>query len=297
MSRVQRMAEWLSAAEGPRQACVFSGSGLRLAWHAGVAQALAEHGIRPSLIYGVSGGALVGGMWATDVLGECVRFIRNWRDHDVGYRGNPIGRFLTGKESLYRVKGLREWVYEMMRPEQLRCAYVAGTVDYHTGHYRPWTFFPDEPLTRRHLMQDAAIASASIPVLAPVVKVGNGWYYDGGARHVIGDIKTLREWGVLDVVYIMLAQRYDHPPDKAYGTPGWLLKTAKLVLSRMSVYTVHDDVDDVLRWMDEDDHVHLIYARNNLGSGYDGDWQLMQKRLAHGVRDGKNYIRGYDERL
>lgn len=269
-----------------------AGSGARFAYYAGVCRAATELGIRPAMIAGVSGGALVGSALACGVLDRVENIIDRIRDKSIAYAGFRFGRMLTLAPSWYTLDPLRRLVYDNIDPRQLATPFIAGTVHYRSSEYTPWVFMPGASLVKNHWLQDAVIASAAVPVVTKGHRIEGELYYDGGARHVIGDIETLRERGYADQVIIVVSQRLNQPMNRADNDePSNWIAYAELIMNRFIVQAYHEDVEDVREWQRAKPDVHVIQPSEPLGSGMDFSRDLMQRRYAVGLANGYNELR------
>lgn len=291
---LDRIRDYLDEQDGKRIGLIMAGSGARLGFYLGAVMRMREAGIVPSMIAGVSGGAIVGAAWAVNALGAFNEVYSAIRSRDVAYTGSPLLRGIRRQESLYSTEALSDLIYRYLDPYRLQIPFVAGTVRLSDGRYHAWEFLPSDSLRHKGDLPAATLASASIPVIAPTVKIAGDRYYDGGARHTIGDIHKLRGWGVLDEVFILLAQSADHPPDEwAKDEPPDWFEMLHLHTYRSTVYTLMEDIEDIREWQDADEDVHLIDARSNLGSGMDFSYALMQKRYVEGQVQMTNFLNGY----
>lgn len=147
---------------------VLSGGGLRGIGHLGAISALEEYGIKPSIISGSSAGAIIGACYASGLsVEEMMQIVQN---NDLfparSLRFRKAGFFDTGFLSSLIQKYIPENTFESLKiPLHVSATdvWLAKTVDIHNG-----------PLDQ------ALLASSSIPFLFPAVKQNGSTYYDGG---------------------------------------------------------------------------------------------------------------------
>ena len=201
----------------PVDILVLSGGGSHGAWGAGVLRGWRENAEQPrprkfQVVTGVSTGALLAthaflGEPADDALLE--EAYTKVRTKDI-YRSKllPFSLFsdslkssspLKRRVARYITEDTLKRVAQVGREEQRRL--YAGTVNYDTGKLVIWDLTAiamDE--TNKHrlgLYRQVVLASASIPILVPPVRIDGNLYADGGARAQLffekGLLPNLRE--------------------------------------------------------------------------------------------------------
>ena len=165
----------------PRVAFVLSGGGNLGAIQVGMLRALWERDIEADVVLGCSVGALNGGAWAADPTGYGLANLeRAWREmssHDVMPSSRIPGavQLVRKGESLYSNRGLRASVERFLGHrstfEELELPFecVATDVDLATEHW-----FSTGSLV------EPILASAALPSVYPIVRIGGRRYLDGG---------------------------------------------------------------------------------------------------------------------
>ncbi len=147
---------------------VLGGGGARGFAHLGVAKALAESGIRPDIISGVSAGAIAGVFLAAGKDPEEIFQIMKEQDF------MKISKFGMSKKGFIRLEGLKEQI-KMHIPyrnlEDLPIPLIVAVCNLNLGKIE---YISSGPLA------DIVQASSSIPVLFAPVKMGDYYYVDGG---------------------------------------------------------------------------------------------------------------------
>ncbi|MCO5119818.1 MAG: patatin-like phospholipase RssA [Burkholderiaceae bacterium] len=146
------------------------GSGAARGWsHIGVIRVLEEAGIRPDIVCGTSIGALVGGVYAADKLGELETWLRSlsWSDV-VGFLDISMGGGLIKGSRLVGFLGDRLGESDIA---DFRLPFAAIATDLHTGR---------EVWLEKGPFLEVARASISVPGLfTPVLRDGR-YLVDGG---------------------------------------------------------------------------------------------------------------------
>lgn len=169
------LPRWLSGAhfqpnaEGslPDIGIALSGGGIRAIAHLGVIQALEEYGLKPGIVSGVSGGAIVGVLYADGYSPEeIVGFFQEYKFLQLARVAVPR-KGLIASSRLYRILGglLRAQTFE-----ELKIPLIINATDFSEG--KP-AYFSSGPLLK------VTIASSSIPVLMNPVEMNGKQYVDG----------------------------------------------------------------------------------------------------------------------
>jgi NTE family protein len=166
-------------ARDPRISFVLGGGGHMGAHEVGMIRALIERGIVPDLVLGTSIGALNGAAVAADPsVGMVDRLERVWlRLTGTGVLGGSVVsravRLARTGTHLHSNRPLRAMLEAFLpaRIEELAVPFqcVAASVERTAEHW-----FTEGPLA------DAVLASAALPGVLPIVRIGDGHFMDGG---------------------------------------------------------------------------------------------------------------------
>lgn len=153
--------------ELPEIGIALSGGGVRAIAHLGVIQALEEHGLKPGIVSGVSGGAIVGALYADGYSpAEIVGLFQKYKFMQLARVAMPR-KGLIASSRLYKTLGglLRAQSFE-----ELKMPLVINATDFSEG--KP-VYFSSGSLLK------VIIASSSIPVLMNPVEMDGKQYVDG----------------------------------------------------------------------------------------------------------------------
>ncbi len=147
---------------------VLSGGGLRGIGHLGAIKALEEHGYRPSIVSGCSAGAIIGAFYAAGYTVEEMLAIVQANDlfPTTSFRLSTSGFVNNRYLSRLIQKHIPQNTFESLKVPLYVSAtnLLSGKTDYfHSG-----------PL------DDALLASSSVPLMFPSIKRDTSIYYDGG---------------------------------------------------------------------------------------------------------------------
>jgi NTE family protein len=177
-----------AAAEGSGRALVLSGGGIKGAYQIGAIVEVIERGFRPTAIYGISIGALNGGILASyvgeqirkgatpDFLAAAWRLEKYWHDNvtdfkKLGHKRSPLvllWEVLVGNfKGMITVDGVIEIVQKEIQPANLKAAaeaglsFFAGTLNLTGGVY------VDAEGTEKEIVE-YIIASGMQPIVMPM---------------------------------------------------------------------------------------------------------------------------------
>ena len=147
---------------------VFSGGGVRALAHAGLLKALEEKGLRPSIISGASGGALIGALYACGVKpDDMMRFFKEtplFKWSMITFK--KVGLVDSAKYAKFFKKELQYHTFE-----ELQLPLIVTATNLLNGKLQYFS--------KGELIQPL-IASAALPPYFSPVRIGESLYCDGG---------------------------------------------------------------------------------------------------------------------
>ena len=179
--KLQKMKSMLGLG-GPefRTGLVLSGGGARGFAHVGAIKALAEVGIKPDIVAGVSAGSIAAVMYAAGIEPDkMLELFLNARFSDFCELGVPKDGFFT----LDRFKAFLRRNIPYANLEDLPITTVVGATDLDNGRK---VAFETGPIAER------VVASCSIPIVFKPVKINGVRHVDGGVLH------NLPAWTIRD---------------------------------------------------------------------------------------------------
>lgn len=147
---------------------VLSGGGARGFAHLGAIKCLKENGIEPSIISGVSAGALAAAFYADGYEPEEVVEIFSSK------KVSSLLRFALPKLGLVKTRGIKDILSQNLRAkniEDLKLPIVIAATNYNSGGIE---YFSEGNLV------DALMASTAIPFLFEAYQIEDHYYLDGG---------------------------------------------------------------------------------------------------------------------
>ncbi len=231
----------------PKNALVVSGGGARGAFAVGAIEVLRERGIRFDLVSGTSTGALIAPLVATDEVQLLRAIYTSVRTEDVVRRRGALEILL--RDAIYDSGPLWRLINSFLTPE--RYAQIVGasadvvltTVNLQTGrlvYWSPKTSGPGGGPMAREALARAMLASASIPVLMPPVRVreGGDQHVDGGVREV-APLSVAIDRGATDLYALVLSPATaDRVEEEFVFIVGTLLRTFNLFTQEVTANDV-----------------------------------------------------------
>lgn len=151
-------------------ALVLSGGSSKGFAHIGVIRVLEQNGIKPDLIVGTSMGALIGGVYASGVPIDEIE--------KMALKVNNLGSFdlysTMFKDSLLNTSKIRRILHDTVGEKLQRdcpIKFITVATELNTGRE---VHFTDTTV------KEAILASISVPVVFPRLKIEDNYYVDGG---------------------------------------------------------------------------------------------------------------------
>ena len=170
------------------------GGGAARGWaHIGVLKALADAGIHPDIVVGTSIGAVVGGCYVADHLGDLEKFATSLSKRNVF---SYLDFSLTGSSLIsgQLICSKLEQRIKLLRIEQMEKKFAAVATELGTGH---------EVWLKRGRLLDAIRASYAIPGVFRPVRVKNRWLMDGAIVNPV-PVSVCRAMGARTVIAVNL---------------------------------------------------------------------------------------------
>ncbi|MEJ5166335.1 MAG: patatin-like phospholipase family protein [Thermoanaerobaculia bacterium] len=182
-----------------KRACVLGGGGARGSFQVGFLEEIViNQGIDFQILRGVSVGALNSSFLAMAPVGKTKKqsllnlqkqvesLKRLWLEEIKGnysVYGERFGSFVSlafGSDSLYSVEPLKSLIDKYLDLKKLKNSgrdFSVGTVSLLSGKYQEWTPFDEN-------FKEKLLASCSIPLIFPPVKLKEDLLVDGGVRNI-----------------------------------------------------------------------------------------------------------------
>lgn len=190
-----------------KKALVISGGGAKGAFAAGaIKYIMIELGLNFDIVVGTSTGALIAPLVVSKDISNLIHFYENVKKQDILNNRSEIFAFLFS-DSLNDTRPLKRLIdsffgdklrYKRLieSPTELFVTVVnmqTGAVEYGNQH-----------IDSKSILLKKILASASIPVVMPPVKIGKYQYIDGGVKEIVPLGKAIEE-GATSIVSIILS--------------------------------------------------------------------------------------------
>lgn len=190
-----------------KKALVISGGGAKGAFAVGALKYLMiELGLSFEIVVGTSTGALIAPFIVIEDIANLIHFYENVETQDIISRRPEILAFLFS-DALNDTKPLKRLIINFLgnkeryiRLTQSSTELFVTVVNIQTGQIEYGNQHKDSKST----LLKKILASASIPVIMPPVKIGNYQYVDGGLREIAPLSKAIEE-GATHIISIILS--------------------------------------------------------------------------------------------
>lgn len=234
-----------------KRALVLSGGGAKGAFAAGAVKYLmVELGLHFDLVVGTSTGALIAPLVATGDIANLIHFYENVKDRDILKRRPDLLAFLFS-DALNGSRPLEKMIHnffgERNRYESLvqsSTEIFVTVVNMQTGEIE----YGNQHRDSKAALLKKMLASASIPVMMPPVRIGGFQYVDGGVKEIAPLSKAIDE-GATHIISVVLSPdpRHRKPALKEFKSSMDILKrtlellTDEVVDNDLKVATVYSD--------------------------------------------------------
>ena len=187
---------------------VLEGGGMRGIYTAGVLDCLMDHGVSIPNIYGVSAGACHGVSYVSNQRGRAARTILDFvgrRDYASFYNLATTGSYF-GEELIYRQ------IPDELVPFDYDTYKTSGSTLYSVVFNCRTGEAEYLPATDMRLHMEYIKASASLPLLSRMVKLGEGEYLDGGISDSIPLARSIADGNAENLVVLTQHRGYEKKP-------------------------------------------------------------------------------------
>ncbi len=164
--------------EQPSRSLVLAGGGVRLAYQAGVSQALEEHGLQFNHVDGTSGGIFNTAMLASGLNPDemCARWRSLKVSNFMSLRPAKSYLKLASMTAFGDADGIRQKVFPHLGIDldKIRENKAINA----TFNVCNFTYKTVEAIPNREATEDHLIAGVSLPIFMPAIKIHDDWYTD-----------------------------------------------------------------------------------------------------------------------
>lgn len=223
-----------------KRALVLSGGGAKGAFAAGAIKYLMiELGLNFDIIVGTSTGALIAPLVASKDIPNLLNLYENVGTNDI-LRDRPDLIAFLFSDSLNDSRPLKNLIYKFLgereRYQRLVDSSVeifVTTVNIQSGKIE----YGNQHRDKKSVLLKKILASASIPVMMPPVKIGRYQYVDGGVKEIAPLSKAIDE-GATHIISIILS------PDKFHRRPINKIYTNSMDILKRTLELLTDEIVD-----------------------------------------------------
>jgi len=233
-----------------KRALVLSGGGAKGAFTAGAVKYLmVEQGLSFDLVVGTSTGALIAPLVASQDTANLIHFYENVEQQDILTDRPDLLAFLFS-DALNDTKPLKRLIHKFLgdrrryerlvqSPTEIFVTVVnmqTGEIEYGNQHQDP-----------KPVLLQKILASTSVPVMMPPVKIGKYQYVDGGVKDIAPFSKAIDE-GATHIVSVVLS------PDPVHREPALREFTSIMDILKRTLALLTDEI------VDNDLKIAMVYS-------------------------------------
>lgn len=262
---------------------VMEGGASRTIFSCGVTDVFMDENIYPDYLIGVSAGIAYGVSYASKQRGRNADFTQKYMGEKcyMGMRHflNPKKRCYYNLEFAFGEVPNKLVPYDYDALADYPGKVVAVVTNIETGEAE---YFDIPPYEKQW---ETTIASCSLPVLFPPVKLGDNYYLDGGLADPVPYKRAMAE-GCDKIIVILTREReYIKEREKGTGIVNFSYRKYPKIVECMNRRT--DAYNRLTRELLEEEkkgNIFLIAPRDTYGVGRtEGDWNLLSKLYQEGI--------------
>lgn len=263
---------------------VMEGGASRTIFSCGVTDVFMDENIYPDYLIGVSAGIAYGVSYASKQRGRNADFTQKYMGKKI-YKG--MHHFLNPKKRcFYNLTFAFDEVPNRLVPYDYEALanypgrVVSTVTNIETGEAE---YFDIPPYER---LWETTIASCSLPVLFPPVKLGEHYYLDGGLSDPVPYKQAIKEG--CDKVIVILTRELDYiktERDRGSAIVNMVYRKYPKIVDRMRRRMAdYNRLKEELLSEEKKGTVFLIAPRDTYGvSLTEGDWNLLEKLYQEGI--------------
>lgn len=275
----------------------FEGGASRAIFSCGVMEAFLEEGLMPDYFIGVSAGIAYGVSYLSKQKG------RNWEItekymRDKRYMGMKY-LFHKEKKCYYNLDFVFTEIPDKLVPydyeefAKYTGEIVAGVTDIHSGKAE----YLHVPKSRD--MHDYLVASCSLPVLFPPVKIGRHYYLDGAIADAVPYRQAMDAGCDKNIVVLTRSRDYIKTPEHMLGVAGALYHRYPNLANALKERTSHyNGCLEEIRSLENEGKLFVIAPEDTYGIGRtESDVRKLRMLYEDGIRSVKSRMAELKEYL
>ncbi|MDQ7095196.1 patatin family protein [Desulfosporosinus sp. PR] len=265
---------------------VLEGGGMRGLYTCGVLEWFMQNDLYFNYIIGVSAGACNAVSYISKQPGRnekvIINYVKNWRY--MSFRSLFLYKSYFGMDFIFDEIPNKHVFFDFEAFYNSPCNFLVGTTDCQTG--KP-VYLTKEEMGKKF---EALRASASLPILSPIVTYKGHKLLDGGLSDSIPIRKSLQDGNTKNIVVLTRNKDYRKSPGKFNG----LLKLTyrnypRLVETMLNRYKVYNETLELIEQLEQEGKALVIRPSKKLDVGrLEKDPVKLYELLHNGYNDTKD---------
>ncbi|MDP4125530.1 MAG: patatin family protein [Bacillota bacterium] len=265
---------------------VLEGGGMRGLYTCGVLEYFMENNLYFNYVVGVSAGACNAASYVSKQLGRnekvIINFVKDWRY--MSLRNLILNKSYFGMDFIFDDIPNKHVFFDFKTFQNSPCNFLIGATDCKTG--KP-IYFSKEDLGEKF---QALRASASLPMISPIVNYKGHELLDGGISDSIPIKKSLDDGNTKNIIVLTRNKDYRKSPKKLNGLLKLKYKNYPLLLETMTNrYKNYNKTLEYIEQLEEENKAIVIRPLRKLEVGrLEKDPKKLYALLRSGYDDTKN---------
>ncbi len=294
---VYKSVVWRERGGKMKLGIVMEGGASRTIFSCGVADVFLDEHIMPDYFIGVSAGIAYGVSYISKQRGRNAEFTKLYM-HDRRYMGvhhllNPKKRCYYNLDFAFDEIPNKLVPYDYDALADYSGKVVAVVTNIATGEAE----YMELPAYEKRW--ETTIASCSLPVLFPPVKLGENYYMDGGIADSVPFKKAMEE-GCDKIIVILTRERdYEKGPERSQKLINRLCRKYPKIVERMNRRAQeYNETCKELFKLEKQGKVFVIAPKNTYGVGRtEGDWNRLEPLYQEGIREAQEQMEALKQYL
>jgi predicted patatin/cPLA2 family phospholipase len=237
-------------------------------------------------IIGVSAGACNAVSYISRQKGRnekvIINFVRNWRY--MSLRSYLLTKSFFGMDFIFDEIPNKHVPFDFDTFNKSKCRFVVGTTDCKTG--KPVYFAKEDIKDKFHVLR----ATASLPLVSPIVKYNGYELLDGGVSDSIPILKSIEDGNKKNIIVLTRNKGYRKSPQKLTGLIKLKYrKYPQLVETLLNRYSSYNETMDLIDKLEEEGKALIIRPSKKLAvDRMEKDTQKLKELLQNGYDDAKD---------
>lgn len=266
---------------------VLEGGGMRGLYTCGVLEFFMEKDLYFKYVIGVSAGACNAASYISKQRGRNLKvntgFLNNWRY--MSFRNLIFKKSFFGMDFIFKEIPDNHVKFDYETFHKAQCEFLVGVTDCKTGEP---LYFNKNDIKKYGF--DILRASSSLPLLSPIVNLGEYELLDGGISNSIPIDKSINDGNDKNIIILTRNKGYRKSPPKFTNLIKMKYKKYPLLMeTMMNRYKKYNETLEYIEELEESGKVMVIRSSKEIGvDRLERNPEKLNKLFQNGYEDAKN---------